>query len=377
MKKLCVIGNPNIIHIRRWAQDFTRLGWDVHLIGEHKLITDYPVDCTFYDLPTRINLRKFRYLTWIFLIRKILREIKPDAIHALGVASAGWLGAASRFHPFICTSLGSDLMLVKNRSKIHQLWTQFTLNRVDKLICVSSSLDGKAAELGVPSSKREIINLGVDTRLFSPPIDRTYLRKKLNLPDHFLVLNIRAIQSLYQPLTFARVVPEVLKQVPDTSFIIFTYNADEKLLSEFKGILNYHAVIDRVFFIPPLFDDQVLAEYYKAADVAVSIPVSDGMPVSVMESMACGTAVIASDLPNLHDFLQNGLEGILVPVNDELALQKAIMRLLTNFTLRHSIQTNGLEAIRKLADRANILEKVQKIYQDHISLVGCKRMEEE
>ena len=370
MKKLCIIGNPNIVHVKRWVTDFARIGWEVHLIGEHKLVTDLPGVCRFYDLPKIFNLRKFRYLLWFYWVRKIIHKESPAVLHALGVASAGWLGAASQFHPFICTALGSDLLLLDNRSKIHQQLSRLTLKNVDKLICVSEPLYTKADELGVPATKRELISLGVNTDLFTPVQDKTQIRQKLNLPDQPIVLSIRAIHPLYQPLKLARAIPEVLKQIPNAVFVIFTYNADLDLLREFENELNMNSVINKVHFVPPIYEDERIADYFRAADIVVSIPTSDGMPVSVMESMACGAALIATDLPNLNGWIQNEREGILIPLNEDEALIKALILVLSNPSMMHAMQRNAVETIQNLEERSSVLEKIQKIYTNQEKFSG-------
>ena len=377
MNKLCIIGNPNIVHVKRWATDFSTLGWDVHLIGEHKLSTNLPGDCTFYDLPQIINLRKIRYVLWLFLVKGFLNKVQPDILHTLGVTSAGWLGATSNFHPFICTSLGSDLLLLEKRSFLHQQFSHYTIKNVDKLICVSEPLNLKATRLGVPDKKRETINLGVNTTVFKPAFDKNLIRRKLNLPDHLLVLNIRAIQPLYQPIKFALAIPEVLKIIPDLSFIIFTYNADRLLLENIKRLLSDFSVLNHVVFVPPIFNDEILANYYQAADVVVSIPTSDGMPASVMESMACGAAVIATDLPNLYGWLQNNREGVLIPVDNDIALKSALIQVLSDHSLRSGLQQRAVESIKFRADRTKILQRILDIYTEQMDMKKAMKYKEQ
>ena len=91
--KICLIGNPNSIHIQRWVNYFHSRGHEIYLIGEHPFHSSIQKDIRFYDLTRSTNLRKIRYLAWAIKVRRILKEIKPDILHAHNVTSAGWLAA--------------------------------------------------------------------------------------------------------------------------------------------------------------------------------------------------------------------------------------------------------------------------------------------
>ena len=367
MNRLCLIGNPNITHIRRWVHDFSDLGWDVHLIGEHPLSTQPPHGCTFYDLPKINNLRKLRYIVWIYWVRKILSQIKPDILHALGVASAGWLAAASKFHPFICTALGSDLMLLEHKSLLHQSFTRWTGLEANKLICVSKPLYDIAGKMRVPETRREIISLGVNTDIFKPASNRNQIKQRLGLPDQYIVSFIRAIQPVYQPMKLVQVIPEVLEIRPNTIFVFFTYNADSVLLDTIKNYLHENRIMEHVWFIPSIETEDLLANYYQASDIAVSIPSSDGMPVSVMEAMACGTALIASDLPNLSELIIHETNGLLIPPCIDNTLKEELVRLLSNPHLLNKLCDQSAKSISMQDSRSNVIKAINEIYESSIN----------
>jgi len=360
--RLCLIGNPNIAHTRRWVQDLDSLGWEIHLISEHVLRGEIPKNCTFYDLTKLFNMRKLRYLIWGITVRGLVKRIKPQLVHSLGVASAGWLGAAMGFHPFIVSALGSDLMLLDKRSTAHQALSQRVLRQADYVLCVSTPLLQKAAELDVPDQRRQLVYLGVDTEIFKPSNDRLKKRQDLGLPEGPLVLNLRAIQPVYRPLDLAKAIPGVLEQIPEVNFAIFTYNAELVLLAEFQQTIDAAGTSQSVHYIPPLTDDAIIASYFQAADVSVSIPESDGMPASVLEAMACGCVLVASDLPNLHEWIRHKEEGLLVPVGDIPKLTDALIRVLRDDHLRRKLQAQAVQVIQRQGDRKQIIQQVQQIY---------------
>ena len=365
--RLCLIGNPNLAHIRRWVQDFANLGWEVHLIGEHQLRVAAPKNCIFYDLPKFFNARKLRYLAWGIAVRGLVKRIRPQLVHSLGVASAGWLGVLTNFRPFLVSALGSDLMLLDRRSAAHRTLSRIVLSKADYVLCVSTPLFQKAGEFGVTLDRRQIVYLGVNTDIFNSNQDRKNLRQVLGLPQSPLALNLRAIHDVYRPLDLAQAIPAVLNRVQEANFAVFTYNSDPVLLAEFRRKIEVAGAGNSVFYIPPLIDDRVIASYFQAADVAISIPTSDGMPASVLEAMACGCSLVASDLPNLKEWVRDEQEGLIVPVGNVPKLEDALVRLLTDAPLRMRIQANAIQVIQRQGSRQQTLKLVQQIYEKFIS----------
>jgi glycosyltransferase involved in cell wall biosynthesis len=77
-----------------------------------------------------------------------------------------------------------------------------------------------------------------------------------------------------------------------------------------------------------------LPAYYSLIDVFVHPSIRDGMPNAILEAMACEKAVIATPVGGVLDFLQDGTNGVFVPVNDANALTGKILELLENSTRR-------------------------------------------
>lgn len=361
--RLCYIANPNSIHAHRYLQYFSSAGHEVILLAHHPPQQPFPADVTLYDLTAQTNLRKFRFVVWALSVRRILRQIKPDLLHAQGVANAGWLAAASGFHPFIVTAWGSDLLVGPRRSSPQRWLARWVLGQADYVTCVSENLAQAAQALGADPSRLEVAPFGVDTTIFHPAPDRSALRAKLGLGQGPLVLSLRAMRPIYNPLDIARAIPLVLNQVPQSRFIIRVYGQDPALLAEFKAIVQEHQSEDHVHYVGEQKSDEAIADINRAVDVVVSVPDSDGTPLSVLEAMACGGAAVLSDLPSLREWVQDGREGLFIPVGDYSALSQAIVRLLQNTTLRQQIQTNAQELVHQRANSQLWMARAEEMYQ--------------
>ena len=365
--KICIIGNPNSIHVRRWVKDFILKNYSVHLIGEHKLNVRLPEGVIFHDLTKLLNIRKLRYLIWAWQSRRIVQSVQPDILHAQSAVSAGWLGAATGYHPFLITAHGSDLILLDQRDWFFSAITKWALRKADYVTCVSDSLALKARALGVKSENVEVVHLGVDLDIFHPSSDPQSIRRRLGLGTEPLILSIRAMRPLYNVLDIARAIPLVLDRVPNARFMIFSYNADPIYLSRLQAELSDLVTSGKVILVENLADDLSIAEYYQVCDVAVSVPASDGTPKSVQEAMACGAPVVVSELESLREWVTHDKEGLFVPLGDIQAISQAIVRLLQDENLRRLMGQNASEKIRQQADRVRWEQRAENIYHELIN----------
>ncbi|GAC1654530.1 MAG: hypothetical protein NVS4B3_18640 [Gemmatimonadaceae bacterium] len=91
-----------------------------------------------------------------------------------------------------------------------------------------------------------------------------------------------------------------------------------------------------------------VADTLQGFDVFVlsSVPHSEGIPTAVLEAMASGVAVIATDVGGVREIVEDGVTGILVPPLDDSALARAIERLRSDSTLRRALGAEGNRRVR-------------------------------
>jgi len=368
--KLCVISDLNIVHIRRWLNYFILRGHEVHLIGDYPLRCSVPEGLIFHDLTKLNNMRKLRHFIWMPIVRQLVRKIQPDVLHAHWVAGPGWLGAATGFHPFLITAQGSDLLVRAQRSWIQRQLCRWALRQADYVACVSGHLAQKALELGANPDRLEVVYAGIDTGVFYPASNPESARSKLNVGPGPIVLSIRGMRPIYHLLDIAHAIPHVLEQVPSARFIFFVYSCEPEYFARFQATLQELDVKGAVQCVEELADDNAIADFYRIADVAISVPSSDGTPNSVHEAMACGAVPVVSDLPSLHDWVRHEQEGLFVPLGDVAAIGESIVRLLTDSALRQRLRNNGTQLISQRADSKIWMRRSEEIYQHLIESTG-------
>ncbi len=371
--RLCVVGNPNSVHIRRWLRYFAQRGHEVHLIGEHPKTQELPACVMFHDLTVRGNVRKLRYLGWALYIRRLVQRIAPDVLHAHQVTSAGWLAAASGYHPFLVTAWGSDLRLGARRSYLHYALARWVLRRADYVTCASGEIALLAQRLGATACRLEVLPLGVDVTCFHPAPPSEDLRRCLALRPGPVVISLRAIRPIYRPLDIAYAIPLILARVPAAQFIVCTYSCDPVLLAHFQRIVAHAGAERAVRYVADLSSDEAIADLYRLAHVAVSVPSSDAIPHSVLEAMSCGVVPVLSDLPSLREWIREGEEGLFVSVGDVAGLAEAVTRLLIDAPLRERLQANAIRLVRERADARVTKRRYEEIYETLASGQMVKR----
>lgn len=207
------------------------------------------------------------------------------------------------------------------------------------------------------SIESKTIPLGVDTRRFAPPTpeEKVVARQRLKMPQtDKIVLYAGRLTTWKDPLTLIEAASIVLRERHDVAFYLVGRGPLENEAINLTKVLGIN---DRVFIAtsPDYFHG--LADYYKAADVFVLPTRKEGFGLVVLEAMACGLCVVASDGGAPPELL--GGSGLLFETRNPESLAKMILRAISDDKLRGKL---GLEA-RARASQMFTWEKCAHAYQ--------------
>ena len=118
--------------------------------------------------------------------------------------------------------------------------------------------------------------------------------------------------------------------------------------------------IEKAVSFPGFSDD--LVSIYSALDVFVLPSRYEGFPISLLEVMAMGTPVVATSVMGITDVLEDGKNGLLVPYDSPADLGNAILRLLSDDTLRNVLCENAREFVRHGHIRDLMASRVESLY---------------
>jgi len=297
-------------------------------------------------------------------LKKLIRKLSPDVIHAHQITPSGLWGALSNFHPFIITPIGSDVLVHARENSFYKLITHHVLRKADLITSDSFALRDAIFQFGGSPEKTHIIQNGVDFSFFNPNVDGRRLREKLGLGDSPVILSTRGIAPLYNIDSIVEAIPIVLRSIPRAQFL-FTYVMEDSIHS-IKELVSKLGIENSIKFIGPV-DYEEMPDYHSIADVSVSVPSSDSSPCSVYEAMACNTPVVVSDLPWTKHFMKNGQNAMIVPVRRPEAIADAIVNILHNSRLRNKLIVAGLNTVREYVDYERNMEMMEILMKDVVA----------
>lgn len=233
----------------------------------------------------------------------------PDG--AAAVLLGGWLGK-----PVVVTARGTDVNDFL-AYRVPRAWIRWVARRAAALVTVSTALRNTLLGLPVSPERVTVLRNGVDLDLFKP-LDREVVRKDLRLEGPLLLSVGHLIEAKGHQFAI-----EALRQLPDATLVIV---GDGPMRNQLRALAERCGVNARVTWTGNLAHAK-LAMYYAAADVTVLASKSEGMPNVLLESLACGTPVIATDVGGNAEVVSAAEAGVLMPERSTEALVEAYRRL--------------------------------------------------
>lgn len=274
------------------------------------------------------------------LLKNILGFKKPVVVAFYGVDVA-------RFLPSL-TSL--------ERSR---LWDTMTLG-----LPVSHFFMEQLHSLGCPTEKLRVHHMGVDTEHFnlqkSPPT-KNILR---------LVSVCRLVEKKGIDLVI-KSIPKILKAHPEVK-IVYDIVGDGPERSKIEKLVASYNIKKMVFFHGAK-SHQEIEKILKAADVFIlpsrtaSNGDMEGIPVSLMEAMSCGLAVISTFHSGIPELITDGVSGLLVGENDSNGIASALMHLISEPYLGIRLGSNARDGVVKNFNCAPLNTELESILKDVIA----------
>lgn len=254
-------------------------------------------------------------------LRRVLRRVQPDIVHAGPIQTCALLAALAGARPLVSMSWGSDLMLDAGKNRGYRWGTDIVLKNSAALLCDNEAVREKAIALGMDADKITVFPWGVDLAHFSPRGDDGGLRQRAGWQDCFVLLHTRSWEPVYGVDVLARAFASAARQRDDLRLLML---GNGSLAGRIKQIFIGAGVIDWVHFGGQVqYSD--LPQFYRAADLYLSASHSDGSSVSLMEALACGVPALVSDIPGNREWVTPKV-GWQFPDGDAEALASGILR---------------------------------------------------
>jgi teichuronic acid biosynthesis glycosyltransferase TuaC len=314
VESLCVVA-PVPYFPKQLAFEFVPVHWrQMARIAERETIAGLDTWHPRFFNPPKAGMRW--YGRWMAdgaesLVRKLYAGKRFDLIDAHYVYPDG--DAAVRLGevlgvPVCVTARGTDINLFSRLPHIRPL-IQRTLQRAQGIIAVSTALKERMVELGIESDKVAVIRNGIDQRVFHWR-DQATVRQQLGLDsaDKILV-TVSALVPLKGIDRLIGAMKLVVQTQPQARLYIIGEGPERAALTAQIAALG----LQQYVFLKGAQPQAELPARYAAADVFCLASEREGCPNVVIEALACGAPVVASDVGGIGELVPDGRFGLLVP----------------------------------------------------------------
>ena len=293
--------------------------------------------------------------TWV---REKVAEINPDLVHAHYATSFGLHGALTRRHPFVISAWGSDIFSFPRSSFLHRSLLKWILRHAN-VLCSSSEIMAQEMHRYIsPEQVIEIIPFGVDTTLFSPPLEEHC--SKSSLTDAPVVFGVaKGLHAVYGLDLLIEAFSQVHVRFPQTILRIAGEGPERRALEDLAEKLS---VTDSIEWLGRLPNTDVAA-FYQSLDVVVVPSRQESFGVTAVEGSACARPVIASRVGGLTEVIVAGKTGLLVTPESISELGKAMECLIKDPGLRHRMGQQGREHVLKHYDWQQNVTQMELVYE--------------
>lgn len=281
---------------------------------------------TYYYPPgmLRTHHHHFYWRSVVGSIKRLEREFRPDVVlgYFLHPDGAAAVRTAEHFRvPSIMISGGSDLKLLPNQPG-RRTAVMRVLQRADRLVVVSRELAGHAIGLGAAESKIDVVYRGIDRACFHPR-DRAVARGTCGFDaDAIVVLWAGRFEEVKHPAMLLYAALRWRSLWRNRLRVIMA--GDGSLRHRLVQLRSQLGLSDTVEFVGDLTQHD-LALRYNAADVTVVTSHSEGIPNVLLESIACGTPFVATDVGGISEIATPGIDR-LVQDGDVEGLADAVVQ---------------------------------------------------
>ncbi len=352
MLRLAFLADPNETHTHRWLRWFAERGHGVSLIAPHgvELEAPLPDGIGLVRLPAYgggHRIRALDYLDMRAAVRAAILPLAPDVLHVHYLTGYGWLAWVSGIRPYAVTVWGSDVFRTLPASRKARWLGRLALRGASVVTADSRDLAAGAIGAGARPGRTHLVQFGVETDRFTPGLADASLRARLGLPAGRVVFSPRTLMDFYRHDLVIRALPAL---PADTCLLLSARHQDPATRARLDALIDDLGVRERVVIVDTVPHDEMAATL-RLADVVVSVPETDGTPVTILETLAAGRPVVASDVPSVREWLGVVTPERLVPVGDAAATAAAIAGVLAiPADVEASIAAAGRQLVVATAD---------------------------
>jgi len=299
-------------------------------------------------------------------LTRLIRRVRPHIVHT-HTAKAGALGRLAAWLagvPVIVHTYHGHVFhgyFSPAKTRLFLAIERWLARRTDRLLAVSETVRSELLSLGIGTpEKLVVVPLGLDLEPFAGAgVLHGQLRGELGLGEDALLVGIVArLVPIKAHEVFLATAAEVGRRLPRSRFLVIGDGARRAELETLAGRLGLG---DRVRFLGWRRD---LDRIYADLDLVALTSRNEGSPVSLIEAMAAGRPVVATQVGGVPDLIDDGVNGCLVPPDDPEALAEAMVTLLADPDRRQAMGQAGRKRVIPAFSAERLLGDMDRLYAE-------------
>ena len=196
-------------------------------------------------------------------------------------------------------------------------------NKCNLLLVPSKELDDLLSMHGI-STKKKVVELGIDTKKFIPPLNRAEAKKKLGLSPSLTVISYVGRLAREKNLgTLYKAFKKIRREFKNTVLVIVGGGISDDIKEDPRVLL--------------IGQQENVVPYYQASDIYVLPSLTETTSLTTLEAMACGVAVVVTPVGSVREYVEDGKNGLIFPRRDSNTLADMLKFLLTHEKTRQSL----------------------------------------
>lgn len=320
-----------------------------------------------YDVPRmRRGVNPYQDFLALTHLRRLIREVRPEIVHT-HMSKAGVLGRlAARLEktPRVVHSVRGWSFYAEGSAARRRAFIsleRFSARLTDKMLAVSPRLaaDGLRAGIGSPGDYL-VVRSGIDVERFrAPGGDAGALRRDLGIPPGAAVVGtVMALVEQKAPLDFAAAAAAILRASPRTHFLVV---GDGPLREPLKEAVRESAAGENFHFVGHSAE---VPRLLGLMDVFLLTSRWEGTPRVVLEAMAAGVPVVATNVGGVPEVVEHGRSGLLAPPGDVELLGRHAVRLLENAEEARELSRHAARFIAGEFDISTVTSRHEQLYAE-------------
>ena len=361
--KILILADPSNPHTVKWVNSLSTAGIEIFLFGLSKYdANDYSSKVKIETLKTPSSIKsklsgnifKIIYFTVIPKLKKIIKNYKPDILHAHYAGSYGLMRSLLNFHPFILSVWGVDINIYPHISFLHKYFIKYTLRKSDVLLATSEAL--KEETLRYVQKDIKVTPFGIDLNKFKPENVQSGFSE-----DDIVIGTVKRLEHKYGIDQLIKAFSIVKKNHPELPLKLLLVG-EGSIRNQLVDLAAELGLNETIIFAGNVSISEV-ANFHNMIDISVYLSKTESFGVSVLESSASEKPVIVTDVGGLPAVVDDGITGIIVPPDNPIKAAEAIERLVLNSDLRKQMGKAGREKVKSEYNWEDNVQQMINIYE--------------